>query len=359
MHVRSVTVAGRKVIQLVLVPDEGHGSTASMHHFCELLRGPEGAAVLRAFAATLPRDTGELDVLRMFFYSPDTKSSAQQYEETAAILAAAFATCDCVPHPVADVDVDDDVDGRDMSVYVASIDRGAVAALRRALDATDYDVEIELTRGARLRVTLRGTERADSDLCSVGSTLSRFGTGTVDYDERAMEGLVPLLVLAAQHDTRTWRRFVCAVHAADSEVRFGIDEPVMKMLIALALRDHPVPAAPAGSPCARHRTFITALRAPPPGSPFSPVSRVDDEADESRLALAAYKLNTHFERVMRHRPVASHIKVTRARASRRLRVRIPEYVPPYATTDPGHYYGPYTVYIDPGDLVVPCDGLFE
>jgi hypothetical protein len=32
---------------------------------------------------------------------------------------------------------------------------------------------------------------------------------------------------------------------------------------------------------------------------------------------------------------------------------------PYATTDPGHYYGPYTVYIDPGDLVVPCDGLFE
>jgi hypothetical protein len=64
---------------------------------------------------------------------------------------------------------------------------------------------------------------------------------------------------------------------------------------------------------------------------------------------------------MRHRPVAAHIKVTRARLGRkgRLRVNIPENVPPYATTDPGHYYGPYTVHIDPCDLVVPCTGLFE
>ena len=395
MHVRYVTVptTDKKVIQLVFAePDKGDGaSTASMHHFCEQLHDLDGCAtaqnpaLLRAFAATLPRGTQELDVLRTFFYSPGEsdcmKLSTQKYEEAVAILAAAFATCDCIVpldpsspcySPVDSAPRATVVEGREMSVYVASIDRGAVDALRAALDATDYEVEVEFTRGSRLRVTLRRMGCADAD---IRSTLSRFGAGRIYYDGDAMHRLVPLLVLAAQHDTRTWRRFVSAVHAAagvNSELRYGVDEPVMKMLIALALSQtaSTVPAAVPPSVSyqgevrmeLRHRTFIIAADArSPPGSPYSPVSRVDDEADESRLALAAYKLNTHFERVMRHRPVAAHIQVTRARLGRkgRLRVNIPKYVPPYATTDPGHYYGPYTVHIDPCDLVVPCTGLFE
>jgi hypothetical protein len=166
-------------------------------------------------------------------------------------------------------------------------------------------------------------------------------------------------VREAQHNTRTWHRFVRAVHDAaqvDSEVRHGIDEPVVKMLITLALS-----VGPAAVPAARaeavghiereehHHTFVLAVR----DSPRSPCGSPDSCDAGSLLALTAYKLNLHFERAMRHRPVAAHIKVKRARAGR-LSVRVPEYKPPDATTDPGHFHGPYTVVIDPRDLVVPA-----
>jgi len=239
MHVRYVTVptTDKKVVQLVFAePDKGDGaSTASMHHFCEQLHDLDGCAtaqnpaLLRAFAATLPRGTQELDVLRTFFYSPGVadpgvayckKLSTQKYEEAVAILAAAFATCDCIVpldpsspcySPVDSAPRATVVEGRDMSVYVASIDRGAVDALRTALDATDYEVEVEFTRGARLRVTLITLRRMGHADADIRSTLSRFGAGRIYYDGDAMHRLVPLLVLAAQHDTRTWRRFVSEV----------------------------------------------------------------------------------------------------------------------------------------------------
>lgn len=389
-----MTVNGRRVIQLVLVePDRAGACTSSVHEFAQLLGGGSSSHI-REFASIVDTPGGftEMDVLRKFFYSPGdahgTKPPRQQYEETAAILGAAFATVDsrrleptgpCYSprdptepcySPVSEPRADD------MTVYVAKVDRGSVDALRDALDYADYDVEVEFVRGIRVRITLRRMVYAGSavslecdlgtvggDLGSVGNVLSRYGTGTIHYDEEATHRVVPLLVREAQHDTRTWRRFVRAVHgAARVDSDHDIDDPVARMLVALALSASPenAPQAPqaaafsCGEPSCgmmpdeeHHHTFVLPVRA----SPYSPCGSRGDAG--SLLALTAYKLNLHFERVMRHRPVAAHLKVKRARRGR-LSVSIPAYTPPGATTDPGHFYGPYTVVIDPRDLVVPA-----